>query len=133
MAVYAVPKPSKRAPKAQRSRVRKVNGPRKTREFARAYHSKKYVEFTKSCACIFCGHVGHSETAHAATGGMGRKADWTRTFPACGPHPVGKLLRDGCHALYDQDRQTLLRVTGVDLEAAIARHQAMWAAFQERQ
>lgn len=52
-----------------------------------------------------CGWVGNTQQCHAKTGGTGRKDDWQRTFPGCGPHRVVEIvdgfprsqLVEGCH------------------------------------
>lgn len=71
----------------------------------RIYGPPQFREWLHNQPCILCGIEGYTQQCHAQTGGKGRKDDWTRTFPACGPHPVWReamhaperTLDEGCH------------------------------------
>ena len=104
MTIFPCPKPV-RAPKKQpkplkKTRVPKINGARRKKEFARCYHSKERVEWVKSLNCILCVAIHplltlanqKSENAHTVTGGAGRKAGYETIIPLCPGH----------HRRYDQ-------------------------------
>lgn len=76
--------------------------PRKKSERERIYGPKGYVEWIHEQPCVACGWTP-SECAHIRTGGTGRKDDWTRTIPLCGPHIDHRYTKItiGCHKLYD--------------------------------
>ena len=95
------PLPPRRTP-LRKTRVRKVNRPRKAREFARCYHSRERVEFVRSLPCANCGIVGYSQNAHTENGGAGRKGDYTTIIPLCGPHGFPGFIYEGCHARWDR-------------------------------
>lgn len=64
------------------------NPDRKAREFVRAYHSEDRVLFVKHglrCCVPHCYRMP-CENAHIETGGMGRKAHYTKVVPMCGYH-----------------------------------------------
>ena len=65
-----------------RNPIKRTNPKRRAKEFPRCYHSKKRVEFVKGLDCIVCSGRP-SENAHTASGGTGRKADYTTIVPLC--------------------------------------------------
>jgi hypothetical protein len=69
-----------------RSPVKRVNQPRKDKEFARTYFSAERVAWMKAQPCGFC-YSGPSDCAHLPShAGMGRKGDYTTTIALCRRH-----------------------------------------------
>lgn len=105
---------AKRGLKAKRkSRPRSPIKPKKRKpsEFARIYGSKRRVEAIKALACHAC-HREPAENAHIESGGMGRKADWTKIVDLgrkC--HRTGKksLHNLGSVEAFDREHGTRLR------------------------
>lgn len=111
--------------------------PRKPSETLRIYGPKGYVEWIHEQPCIACGVVGFSECAHIKTGGMGRKDDWTRTVPLCGPHWVaggfgygGAYEYFGCHRrLHAEGAESFGRCWLIDFKQASASTRKLWLEF----
>lgn len=72
-------------PIAKSSKRIKVK-PRTKAERERIYGTEAKSAWMRSLPCHFCGVEGFTQICHAQNGGMRRKDDNTRTFPACGPH-----------------------------------------------
>jgi hypothetical protein len=106
--------------------------PRSASEKQRIYGPKGRVEFVKSLPCANCGTraflpVREIVNAHTATGGTGRKADYTTIVPLCSNrHCVG------CHDI--QHRLGWVRLRHLDTrekrEAAAAATESAWQAHQ---
>jgi hypothetical protein len=103
----------------KRSPVRKVNRARKVGEWARAYHSKAFVRFTKAAPCAACGR-GPCDSAHTITGGMGRKGDWTTIIPLCSGI-------NGCHAAQHRGGWASIGMTEEGRRRAAGYHRLAWA------
>ena len=89
----------------------------------RIYGPKAFRAWLHAQPCILCGVVGFTEQAHAKGDGIGRKADWTLSFPACGTR--GTV--EGCHPRsHRQGVQTFEHDAGVTLLDLAARTQAAW-------
>lgn len=120
----SITKPSKRIKKRPRSK----------KEFARIYGSKERVEFVKSLPCSACGIVGYSENAHIETGGMGRKSDYTKIIPLCGPHPLKWAHSPGCHHLcHTWGREGFERIRHIDLGRLADYTEKRWLQFSASQ
>lgn len=71
----------------KRSSPARINRHRRRDEFKRCYHSQERVVFLQQLPCIVPGCVAAPcQNAHIHNGGMGRKADYTFTVPACAQH-----------------------------------------------
>ena len=115
------------------STVRKK--PRSKSERERIYGPPGYVEWVHKQPCIACDAEGHSEVAHIRTGGMGRKDNWVRTVPLCGPHVSGPMFfhYSGCHrVLHQLGRAHIEKEMGIDLDACAAATQKAWISFTDR-
>lgn len=116
-------------------RPRTANPKRKAREFERAYHSEERVLFVKGLPCCACKVVGHSENAHIETGGIGRKADYTKIVPLCGMRvwktPLSENWYIGCHRRYDELRQNFTERWQLDMDAEARRTGLAWLAHTE--
>lgn len=102
-----------------RGRPKPVNANRRTREYARTYHSKARVEFIKSMPCAYC-RARDCVNAHTTGGGMSRKGDYTTIAPLC----------HRCHSAYDEHRfpfNSPLARTGIAFAAEYA--ERAWLAF----
>jgi hypothetical protein len=104
---------------------------RSSKERQRIYGPRGYIEWIHERPCAACGVIGWSECAHIKTGGMGRKDDWTRTIPLCGPHtnPRRQTITIGCHRMYDLRLLALPEWCPPELLAAET--QAAWLAHLE--
>lgn len=66
---------------------KRVNAVRKKRNWHHAHHSMERCGFVKSLPCIVVGClVSPVDVMHIESGGMGKKAHYTKTVPACNPH-----------------------------------------------
>lgn len=91
-------------------------------EFARVYGSKARAAWVKSQMCFLCSDVP-CENAHIVTGGMGRKAEYTKIVPMCKPH----------HAmLHRMGRPSFERYMTTDLDALAEACEQRWQAFLAR-
>jgi hypothetical protein len=102
----------------RKSRIPRVNRQRKSKNWTRAYGSVERVLFVRSLPCVMCGAVP-SENAHIETGGMGRKADYTKIVPLC---------KSGHDAFHVYGRDYFKHRSYLDLEAAAAETEARWRA-----
>jgi hypothetical protein len=66
---------------------KRVNPKRKATNWRNAYGSRERCVFVQSLPCLvpFCGNTP-SENAHIESGGMGRKAHYTKVVPLCSSH-----------------------------------------------
>lgn len=73
--------------------------PRTPAEDLRIYGPPEFREWIHARPCLICLLPGFTEQAHAKGDGGARKADWTLSFPACGPHPHKDApgMSEGCH------------------------------------
>lgn len=89
---------SERKPTSKSGKPRRKK--REAEETARIYGPQQFRDWLHRQCCSVCAWQGNTEQAHAATGGMGRKASWTASLPLCGPHPTlygGHGIVEGCH------------------------------------
>lgn len=110
--------------------------PRKKSERERIYGPPGFLDWIHEQPCIACGVAGFSEVAHIRTGGTGRKDDWVRTVPLCGPHFIPGTLwipphhYAGCHwTLDNQGLASLEHATiriPIDLEKHAAEIRSRW-------
>jgi hypothetical protein len=109
---------------------------RKAKNWKRAYGSAARVEWVKQQPCVFCG-LTPCENAHIETGGMGRKAHYTKVVPMCATSSEmmpagGKIwrvrIRIGCHKSYDTWARQSMQGQ-VDLDAAAAETERKWIAY----
>lgn len=94
--------PSKKAPKPRAKKRERNDG-------QRIYGPETFRDFLHAQPCLNCGIRYAIEQAHMRTGGVGRKDDFDRTGPLCGPHVIvtpgiGEKLVEGCHRDYDRYR-----------------------------
>lgn len=111
-------------------------------EDLRIYGPKEFRDFLHASECLGCGYRGLLiQQAHRQTGGVGRKDDWQRTGPLCGPRPSfipspsGGLLAGhypGCHTLHDDAKRSWRTGRGETFKAAQEQFFAAWLAFSER-
>lgn len=108
--------------------------PRPKNETERIYGPKAFRDWLHRQPCAVCGWRGHVEQAHAKTGGIGRKDDWTRTLPLCSDHldgrdadgfPCGEM-RNGCHRESGRGVKSFEKKYGVSLLALAAKTQTAW-------
>lgn len=127
--------PSRTAPPKRKAPPAKRNAKRAKANHERAYGD--YAKWIRTLPCVACGVVGHSEAAHTASGGKGRKADASTLAPLCGPHTarvyclwdgIGKaMLIEGCHRQSHRiGIQTFEAKYHVDLKAIAAQ---LWADY----
>lgn len=119
--------------------------PRTPEEDARIYGPPEFRDWLHAQPCSVCGWRGEPEEmqqCHVKTGGTGRKDEWTRTFPGCGPHELRKpstinpgvflsATIEGCH--HESGRigvKSFEKKHGVVLMELAAKTQADWNAFQ---
>lgn len=110
-------------------------------QFERIYGPEDYQAFTRAQPCACCSwRLGLSQICHAKNGGKSRKADWTETYPGCGPHFVRREIVDsgagvsvwmelveGCNAEQERiGRRTFEKKIGHTLLELAAQHQAKW-------
>lgn len=99
--------------------------------FARCFHSEERVAFISSLPCIGCGHRP-CQNAHIETGGMARRADYTKIVPLCGPHlttPSNGRAQfvAGCHAeIHNHGIITFTRRHEVNLVEKAAETEEAW-------
>lgn len=106
--------------------------PRKKAETLRIYGPPGYVEWCKSQPCVACFDRSGSEVAHIKTGGTGRKDEWTRTVPLCGPHLNGWLIDPGCHRLLHHiGRYAFEDRFSIDLDACASATHTRWLSHTE--
>ena len=126
------PKPSRKSPTPRkpmkRSRLKPRNTKRRKSEFARIYGSRQRVEWVKAQPCIACGRRGYCDSAHIETGGMGKKAHYTKTVPLCGH--LWSIV-DNCHKEAHRGQETFATKYGIDLEEEAAKCERAWNLFQE--
>lgn len=129
--------PLRRTPLKRGKPLNRVNRKRRQSEFARTYHSKERVEFVKALPCIVCGH-GPCDNAHIETGGMGRKADYTKIVPLCSmpmDHPWSPGYPKGHHGEFHRvGRDSFVKSYvhhSIDLEKAAAETERLWLQRQE--
>lgn len=111
--------------------------PRTPEQFERIYGPADYQAFTRAQPCACCGFVGATEICHARNGGKSRKADWTETFPGCGPHSEFAANRigfvrahEGCNNEPERiGRQTFEKKIGHTLLELAVQHHANYRAF----
>lgn len=136
-ALKAPPSAPQKAKKGRKA-IRKK--PRTKAEATRIYGPEEFRDWIHRQPCAVCGYTGRVEQAHAKGGGVARKADWTQSFAACGPHlgrgtmtDLGNLVRvrvldlEGCHA--EQHRvgtKTFEQSHRVSLAALATETQARW-------
>lgn len=113
-------KPIPRSPKPIQGGPRRkaVKKKRRTKkEDQRIYGPELFREYLHHHECLGCGYRGEPEEmqqAHVHTGGVGRKDDWERTGPLCGPRFAyveveGKIATqpiEGCHHDYDHAKKS---------------------------
>lgn len=104
---------------------RKRDRERKRREFARKYHSLErvyYVAQEVCCAVPTCRWYtdSNNDNAHIETGGMGRKADYTKVIPLCRKH------HRELHALQPERFQL---AHSFSLEEAAAQTDRSWSTY----
>ena len=116
-------------PIAKRSKKRRADD-------ARIYGPQEFRDDLHRHACLGCGYRGMQiEQAHVHTGGVGRKDDWTRTGPLCGPHYEcveggGWALVEGCHAQYDAAKRSWRTHDGLTFSASQKRFFSKWEKSQ---
>lgn len=95
----------------------------------------EFREWLHGRPCAVCRFSVFIEQAHAKGGGIARKADWTATFPLCGPHyePCvdhgGYELVEGCHReLHRIGVKSFEQRHGVTLLSLVADTQQQWQA-----
>lgn len=89
---------------------------RKRADFLRIYGSKERVEWVKSLPSIASGRTP-CVNAHTATGGMGRKADYTTIVP---------LTHEEHEELHRKGQRTFEAKYGVDLREAAIHIERRW-------
>lgn len=100
--------------------LRAKNAKRAASTFARTMHSEERVVFVHSLPCIVPGCVRRDiECAHIFTDGMGRKAGYEFTVPACRGHH--RTRNDSMHALSYDEFEAEHRVDLLALAADVER------------
>lgn len=122
----------RKSPMKRGGRIKPVNRKRRQSEFARCYHSRERVAFVKALPCLVC-RRGPCDNAHIETGGMGRKADYTKIVPLCSmgaDDPFGPGYPKGHHGFFHQiGRESFVTCypkLALDLEAAAAETERLW-------
>jgi len=99
--------------------MKKRNKERHDREWARAFHSEAFLEFTRDEPCVRCGGgpcVPHHEPTRASGG------TWKNTSPLC----------EDCHTAGPNARHTVgvesFWTFGITYEQANRRHHGRWLA-----
>ncbi len=88
---------------------------RSKQESYRIYGSPERQDFVRSLGCIVCGQ--EPQLCHSATGGMGRKADYTTIYPACHSHHAEQ---------HQMGVKSFEAKYGLDLKAVAAHVEVMW-------
>lgn len=128
MTIYPSPKdpPKEKSPrkKMKRVRVKTTNPKRKAKEFARCYHSSARVEFVRGLPCVVTRKTP-CENAHTESGGMGRKAHYTKIVP---------MIPEKHHELHDIGIATFLRkYPWLDFAKLEAETEAKWQEHLRRE
>lgn len=124
-------------PPKRTSPVKKRNGSRQRREKPRVNGSEAFNNWFYDQPCAICGWKPdgweYVEKCHAKTGGMGRKADWTLTFPGCPPRvnyraaKASDMSIEGCHReMHRIGVKSFEAKHGVNLLELAAQTQARW-------
>lgn len=96
----------KRTALTRKTPMKKRNGKRHAREFARTFGEPERVAIVQSLPCAACGVEGCSVNAHIGDegSGAGRRANADQIAPLC--DTVRRQLRGiagpGCHQLFDE-------------------------------
>lgn len=99
---------------------------RSASEYARVYHSRAFVTFTKRQPCYACGSTRGCDVAHGRTDGMGRKAGWETIFPLCSGI-------NGCHAQQHRAGWFAIGMTEESRQRAAQLHRLAFADHHARQ
>lgn len=123
--------PSRTAPPKRKARI--VKKARPAKETRRIYGPVEFRDYLHRHACLGCGYKGEAiQQAHLRTGGVGRKDDWTRTGPLCGPRLDGGTMLVGCHWQHDEAKRSWLTRGGLTFAEAQRQFFAEWEAFAGR-
>ena len=94
-------KPIARSAPLRKTRPKRVNKQRKAKNLLRAYGPPARRAWMRGQACLGCGLIGFSASAHIENDGKGRKAEACKTIPLCDM----KYLwggNQGCHQKFDR-------------------------------
>lgn len=116
----------KRTPMTRTTPVKRVNKPRKAKNFRRAYGGKDRVEWGKEQPCLICGKTP-SENAHVPSrSGMSRKGDAKHTISLCSWHHTGS----NAFSLHQLGKAKFNAKHGLDVDDEAAVHHARWLQYE---
>lgn len=122
-----------RGPIPRKARTPIKHKPRPKDQTERIYGPQEFRDWLHCEECAVCGSIVAIEQAHAKGDGVSRKADWTLTFAACGPHYVldgGLREVEGCHAeMHRIGVKSFEKKHGVKLLDLAAETQERWQAY----
>lgn len=111
----------------------RITPKKRTAEAAeRIYGPVEFREWLHAQPCMIClADPQYTEQAHAKGDGMGRKASWKFSFPACGPHPLKDHAKvsEGCHRrIHRVGVKTFERAMRFTLLSLAVETEARWRA-----
>ncbi len=103
-------------------------------ETKRIFGPKARMAWLKGLPCAACGYTGPilRDAAHAITGGMSRRSEFTSLLPLCAVRWEGGVLIEGCHReCHQHGVKTFESKYGISLQSLASDVARQWEERQQ--